>query len=248
MLKKQYEEDMLMYGFILDTSDIHKVGAMPSCRATFSTEELGTYHLIIPDLCLEILREGDIQRAAIDATFCYNKKGWQVLTIWGKDSREEESDQQEQLLAVALMNAKSEQLYDRVLFSLSEICSTFRPSYFTCDFEHALRNSVVKVFGSVFWGCIFHFMQACTRKMKTLRMDPDLVNCIEVNLRRLAFAPTLQKFTSRLVKLKILLGVEVSADEHRSMRARSNIIPSSLLDFFPNQGVFFYCMSSFHFA
>ena len=233
--KKQLQEDIEIYGFVLDTEDVHNVGRLPSCKATFESSSMGTYHLIITDACKEVLNSGKVRRASVDATFCFKKKGWQVLTIWGSEYDEANPQRHEQLLAVALMNAKSEQLYDHVFSAVRGVCPRFQPDYFTCDFEHALRNSFLNKIGGTFWGCIFHFMQAIRRKLSSLKLDPELHEVIENAMGRLAFSSTKAKFQIRLTRLRIMLGDEVSMEDHMQMRRGSTIVATALTNFFPSQ-------------
>ncbi len=74
----------------------------------------------------------------------------------------------------ALLNGKSESLYQAVLSFMQNIFPEFKPKEMMVDFERGLKNALCAVWpDSVVRGCRFHYCQACIRMVgkKGLKRD-----------------------------------------------------------------------------
>jgi hypothetical protein len=79
-----------------------------------------------------------------------------------------------------LLSGKSELVYYEALQGVISASGwTLEAGFYTCDFEVALINACKSQFrevdGSKFKGCVFHWKQACRRKLLQLGIPADVV-------------------------------------------------------------------------
>jgi hypothetical protein len=120
----------------------------------------GSFWLLGHDLGAQMMNGGKITHCAVDASFFFTDKSGQILIVWG--SWGPEGDGRPVIpLAVVIMRRRTKALYLVAFRALRNWVPNFMPLTFTCDFEHAMRDAFATVFNSIFWGCIFHFLQVC---------------------------------------------------------------------------------------
>ncbi|KAJ6247029.1 hypothetical protein M0813_19076 [Anaeramoeba flamelloides] len=102
----------------------------------------------------------------VDGTFLTAPKGFSqliILSVW---------DTQTNCFVVTnytLIDSKLEDNYESLFYLLFKKIPNFSPQFITCDFEHALTNSLKKRFPkSKLIHCFFHFTQCLRRKMDSL--------------------------------------------------------------------------------
>ena len=116
-------------------------------------------------------------------------------------------------LVGALMSRRTTAAYRAVLRDIKTWVPGFRPGFFTCDFEGALRRMFVEVWGAIFWGCVFHFQSAVRKKCMELGCGHDLSLAIIDFTRELAFSSTEAEFEIRLSNFLLALGQDAAIGE-----------------------------------
>jgi hypothetical protein len=82
-------------------------------------------------------------------------------------------------VAWALMTGKTSECYWQVFNWITTTVQELDPSYIDVDFEQAFFSSVSIHFPEAkLVGCLFHFKQAATRKMKELRFPDEEVSFV----------------------------------------------------------------------
>ena len=79
-----------------------------------------------------------------------------------------------------LMTKKTEEHYLHAIHCLMVVSDyKLKPNSITCDFERALMNAFRTKFPNAdMYGCLFHFKQALRRKMISLHIEGDRVECV----------------------------------------------------------------------
>ena len=185
--------------------------------------DVGEYFVIAPPVSREVMNGtshfGKLCRAHVDGTFCVPNDGamrnkrrrsddndassspkWQVVVIYAhKTSSDGVAVGPTVPLLCAIMSSRHRAAYDSVFRDVRDWVPGFRPAFFTCDFESALRASFGAIFNCGFWGCAFHFLAAVKRKCGKLALGRQMTGAVVQWARELAFAPTEGEFDLRLV-------------------------------------------------